>query len=69
MKESKNGKRTGWMVAMGALILAGAVSIIGGAPSSKSKSEAKVTVTPSAAIESPSAPAQADSDVLDLQLD
>ena len=69
MNESKKTKRAGWLVATGALVLAGALTIIGGSPRTESKSAPKVTVTPSAAIESPSVAAQADSDVLDLQLD
>lgn len=68
MNESKSTKRAGWLVAAGALVLAGAISILG-ASHPASKSSVQTTVAPSAAADVTPGPAQADSDVLDLQLD
>ncbi len=69
MNESKKTKRAGWLVvAAAALVLAGAISILG-ASHTASKSPAPTTVTPSAAADVTPGPANADSDVCDVQLD
>lgn len=68
MNEKKQSTRAGWLVMAAALVLAGAISILGASrPSSAPAS--KTTVTPSSASDVTPGPAQADSDVLELQLD
>jgi hypothetical protein len=67
MNENRNMKRAGWLAATAALILAGALSISGASrPDPKPR--------PTGTVSAPAATdgfltAQADSDVLDLQLD
>ena len=68
MNEKKNMKRVGWLAAAAALILAGALSI-SGASKPEPKPQAKSTATVSATTDGSLGSAQADSDVLDMQLD
>ena len=67
MNEKRNMKRVGWLAAA-ALILAGVLSI-SGASRPEPKPQAKSTATVSATTDGSFAPAQADSDVFDMQLD
>lgn len=68
MNESKNMKRAGWLAAAAALILAGALSISGASrPDPKPRTTGAVSA--STATDGSFRTAQADSDVLDLQLD
>ena len=67
-KREKSPWRDGWLgAAMGLLLIAGALLSVGSAPSSPASVRSSVSASAGAA--SPGAIANADRDVLDLQLD
>ena len=73
MNENRNTKNAGWLTVAAALILAGALSVLGASktePKQQAKSTATVSATTvSATTDGSFGSAQADSDTYDLQLD